>query len=230
MESKIILIVGLLFFAFRFYAQNKEKSNSKIIKNKPTGKEIVLQLNALNFFNLTDKKDLKITKDEFEKSYDELNFFEGHMKEDLSFTDNRFYFIDSEALFEGGGLIQYLETVKVSFDKLNLKLLISDEFNDMTDKYWLHRIKLNGKEYVAFNDNFGNYDWTIAYLNFIEMLNDQLKIQGSTEQFYPINSGNDGKIVLLTKEQFEFVKQNYPNDAEHPREINSWKNGFDFKN
>ncbi|MBZ4037572.1 hypothetical protein K6T82_22615 [Flavobacterium sp. 17A] len=231
MESKIILVLGLLFFvSFRFYAQKNDKNNNRINKNKLTGKEIVLRLNELNFFNLTDKKDLRITKEDFEKSYDELNFFEGYMREDLSFTDNRFYFIDSEALFEGGGLIQYLETVKISFDKLKLKLLISDEFHDMTDKHWLHTIKLNGKEYIAFDDDFGNYDWTIAYLNFIAMLNDQLQIQGSAEQFYPITSGNDGKIVLLTKEQFEFVKQNYPDDAEHPKEINSWKDGFDFKN
>lgn len=185
-----------------------------------------MQLNELNFFNLTDKEDLKITKDEFEKSYNELSFFEGHMREDLSFTDNRLYFVDCETLFEGGGLINYLETVKISFDKLNLKLLISDEFHDLTDKHWLHKIKLNGKEYVAFDDDFGNYEWTIAFLNFIEMLNDQLKIQGSIEQFYPISFGNDGRMVLLTKDQFEFVKQNYPDNAEHPKEISVWKDGF----
>lgn len=228
MESKVILVVGLLFFAFRVYAQKSEKKNPENYLKKLSGKEIVSGLNRLNFFNLTDKKDLKFAKDDFEKSYDELSFFEGHMREDLSFTDNRFYFIDSETLFEGEGLIQYLETVKFSFDKLNLKLLISDEFEDQTDKYLLHKIKLNGKEYVAFNNDFGNYDWTIAYLNFIEMLNDQLKIQGSDEQFYPISSGNDGKIVLLTNEQFEFVKENYPNDYNHPKEIKDWKDGFEY--
>lgn len=91
-------------------------------------------------------------------------------------------------------------------------------------------IKLNGKEYVAFDDNFGKYDWTIAYLNFIEMLNDQLKIQKSNQQFYPISSGNDGRIVLLTKDQFDFVKQNYPQDTNQPTEIKDWKNGFNFEN
>ncbi|WP_427873876.1 hypothetical protein [Flavobacterium sp. MMS24-S5] len=228
MESKIILVVGLLFAAFRLYAQKSENKNSDNYIKKLSGKEIVSELNRLNFFNLTDKKDLKIVKDDFEKSYDELSFFEGHMRDDLSFTDNRFYFIDSETLFEGEGLIQYLETIKVLFNKLNLKLLISDEFEDQTDKHLLHKIKLNGKEHIAFNNNFGNYDWTIAYLNFIEMLNDQLRMQGSKEQFYPISCGNDGRIVLLTKEQFEFVKANYPNDYNHPKEIIDWKDGFDY--
>lgn len=228
MESKIILVVGLLFFAFKLYAQKSENKNSENYIKKLSGKEIISELNRLNFFNLTDKKDLKIAKDDFEKSYDELSFFEGHMRDDLSFTDNRFYFIDSETLFEGEGLIQYLETIKVLFNKLNLKLLISDEFEDQTDKHLLHKIKLNGKEYIAFNNSFSNYDWTIAYLNFIEMLNDQLKMQGSKEQLYPISCGNDGRIVLLTKEQFEFIKANYPNDYNHPKEIIDWKDGFDY--
>ncbi|KRD63589.1 hypothetical protein ASE40_21530 [Flavobacterium sp. Root935] len=226
MESKIIFVVGfIIFFAFKFFAQNKNSDNN--IK-KLSGKEIVAELNRLNFFNLTDKKDLKITKEAFKKSYDELSFFEGHMKEDLSFTDNRFYFIDSETLFEGEGLIQYLETIKISFDKLNLKLLISEEFENQTDKHLLHKIKLNGNEYVAFDDNFGDHDWTIAYLNFIEMLNNELKIQGSEEQFYPISSGNDGRTVLLTRDLFEFVKENYPDDWEHPKNINEWKVGLNF--
>ncbi|MBL0739416.1 hypothetical protein JI750_21175 [Flavobacterium sp. GN10] len=228
MESKIILIVGLLFFAVKFYAQKREENKTERKINKLSGKEIVQELNRLNFFSLTDKNDLQITRYEFEKSYDQLNFFEGQMREDLSFTDNRFYFIDSETLFEGGGLIQYLETFKVLFDKLNLKLVISEEFESQTDKHLLHKIKLNGKEYVAFDNDFGNYDWTIAYSNFIEMLNDQLKMQDSNEQFYPISSGNDGKIVLLTKNQFEFIKGNYPNDYNHPKEIVDWKNGFEY--
>ncbi|MDR6764711.1 hypothetical protein J2Y38_004948 [Flavobacterium sp. 2755] len=220
----LILIIGLLFFAFKLKAQSNKKNEER----KLTGQQIVLELDRLNFFNITNNLDLKQSKTEFEKSYNDLYFFEGLMKDDLSFTDNRFYFIDSETLFEGGGLIQYLETVKISFNRLGLKLFISDELNVQTEKHWLHKIKLNGKEYIAFDNNFGENDWTIAYLNFIEMLNDQLKLQNSNEQFYPISSGNDGKIVLLTKEQFEFVKMNYPNSNDHPKEIIDWKKGLNY--
>lgn len=226
MESKIILILGLLFFSFKFYAQKRENNSSKKNKNKLTGKEIVLELDKLNFFNLTEKKDLKLTKEDFEKSYNELSFFEGYMKDDLSFTDNRFYFIDSEGLFEGGGLIQYLETVKDLFERLGLKLLTSDELNVQTEKHWLHKIKLNGNEYVAFDNDFGVKDWGIAYVNFIEMLNTELKLQNCKEQFYPISSGNDGRIVLLTDKQFKFVQANYPDNNEQPRKISDWKKDY----
>ncbi|SHG58715.1 hypothetical protein [Flavobacterium aquidurense] len=230
MESVTILVIGLLFFAFNLKAQNKSNKRKDLSndKSKLSGKEIVVELSKLNFFNLTDKLDLKTTKAEFEKSYNELSFFEGIMKDDLIFTDNRFYFIDSEALFEGGGLIHYLETVKVSFDKLNLKLVFSDEYNDQTEKHWKHTVRLNGKEYIAYDNDFGNNDWGISYINFIEMLNGELKLQQSAEQFYPITSGNDGKMVLLTNQQFEFVKANYPNDNEHPKKISDWKNAYGF--
>lgn len=230
MESVTILVIGLLFFAFRLNAQNKDNYKGSLSNNKSnlSGKEIVAELSKLDFFKLTDKSDLKITKAEFEISYNELSFFEGLMKEDLIFTDNRFYFIDSETLFEGGGLIQYLETVKLSFDKLNLKLVFSEEYNNQTEKYWKHTIRLNGKEYIAFDNDFSENDWGISYLNFIEMLNSELKLQQSKEQFYPITSGNDGRIVLLTNEQFEFVKSNYPNNGEHPKKVSEWKNSYGF--
>jgi len=215
MNKTLLLLFSFLFLSCNSKSQNniteKEPEKNQIIaKTKLTGKQIIEELEKLNFFNLTEKKDLKEAKAEFEKSYNELNFFEGKMKgESLIFTDNRFYFIDTETLFEGGGLIQYLETVKKSFDKLNLKLEFSDEFNNQTERHWTHKIKLNGKEYVAYDNDFGDNDWGISFINFIEMLNDQLKIQKSNERFYPISSGNDGRMVLLTKEQFEFVKTNY---------------------
>ncbi|MCD0467310.1 hypothetical protein [Flavobacterium sp. ENC] len=231
MNKVIIVVFSFLFFGCNSKAQNNSKINdieNLVIKNKTkmTGKQVISNLENLNFFNLTNKSDLKTAKIEFEKSYNELSFFEGVMNEDLTFTDNRFYFIDSETLFEGGGLIQYLEIIKQLFDKLNLKLVISDEVNIQTEKHWTHKIKLNGKEYSAYDSDFGELDWGIAYINFIEMLNDQLKLQNSDNQFYPISSGNDGRIVLLTKEQFEFVMVNYPSDKNNPKNINDWKKKF----
>ncbi|MEN2403044.1 hypothetical protein GKZ90_0024875 [Flavobacterium sp. MC2016-06] len=228
-----IALISFLIFGCNTKGQDDiqlKNSENLVIKNatKMKGKEIVAKLERLNFFDLTNKSDLKATKIEFEKSYNDLNFFEGIMNEDLSFTDNRFYFIDSETLFEGGGLVQYLETVKPLFEKLHLKLIFSDEFNNQTEKHWTHRIKLNNKDYSAFDNDFGENDWGISYVNFIEMLNDQLSLQGSDEQFYPISSGNDGRIVLLTREQFDFIKVNYPNDNNSPKEMNQWRSNYGF--
>lgn len=232
MNKVKILLLCFLFLSCNSKAQdeinkNNVENNSEKPKPKLTGKQIVVELEKLKFFNLTDKDELNESKLEFEKSYNELNFFEGKLRgESLIFTDNRFYFIDCETLFEGGGLTQYLEIVKVTFDKLHLKLNFSDELNNQTEKHWTHKIKLNGKSYTAYDNDFGELDWEIAFVNFIEMLNDQLKLQKSNERFYPISSGNDGRMVLLTKEQFDFVKTNYPNDKDHPKELTEWKVGY----
>lgn len=87
---------------------------------------------------------------------------------------------------------------------------------------------MNSREYIAFDNNFSKQDWNIAYVMFIEMLNEELEIQNSEERFYPISSQNDGRMVLLTKKQFEFIKENYPNDKEHPKELAVWKKKIIF--
>jgi hypothetical protein len=230
MKQFAFLIFSILVLGCNSKAQNnipktENKSFEKSNKTKLSGKQIVEELEKLNFFNLTSKSELNAEKLEIEKSYNELNFLEGKSKdESLEFLDNRFYSIDSEELFEIGGLIEYLKIVKPTFEKLGLKLNYSNEKSSQTKEYWKHTIELNGKEYVAFDNNFGELDWGIAYVKFIEMLNAELEAQKSEERFYPISAQNDGRIVLLTKKQFEFVKENYPNDNEHPKTLEDWKN------
>lgn len=229
MRKYLYLIFSFLAFGCNPKSQNKtsKTENKSVVKNDKTklnGKQVVEELEKLNFFNLTSKSELNEEKLDLEKSYNELNFFEGKLRgKTLEFLDNRFYFVDSEDLFEAGGLTNYLKRVKPIFEKLGLKLDYSNEKRIQTDKYWKHTIELNGKEYVAFDNNFGELDWGIAYVKFIEMLNAELKLQKSEEKFYTISSQNDGKIVLLTQKQFDFVKVNYPNDNEHPKELELWK-------
>ncbi|WP_172281757.1 hypothetical protein [Chryseobacterium sp. LAM-KRS1] len=201
--------------------------NSKGQENKVrlTGDQVIIELENLHFFGLTEKEDLEESKANFKDSYERLHFFEGKERDDsTTFTDNRFYSIDCEVLFESEGLIEYLEIVRKAFDKLGLELKVSDEFSKQNKKHWLHKIKLNGKEYIAYDNDFGMYDWDISVVNFIRMLNDQLSMQNAGEKFYPIRSGNDGMMVLLTKEQFDFVRANYPNDKDHPKELSEWEN------
>ena len=230
MKQILLLTFSFIIFACNSKAQNndlktEEKTAEKNIKSKLNGKQIVHELEKLNFFNLTDKAELNAEKIELEKAFNELNFFEGKLRgETLNFVDNRFYSIDSEELFEIGGLTNYLKIVKPTFEKLGLKLHYSNEKSSQTKEYWKHTIELNGKEYVAFDNNFGELDWGIAYVKFIEMLNAELEAQKSDERFYPISAQNDGRLVLLTKKQFEFVKENYPYDNEHPKTLEDWKN------
>lgn len=201
-----------------------EQNKSEIVV-KLSGKEIVSELDKLEFFNLTDESELETAKQEFAESKDKWNFFSGTIRgETTDYTDNRFFAVDCETLFETDGLTEYLDKVKSSFEKLELKLDYANEKSEQTDNYWKHTIELNGTEYVAFDGQFTNYDWGIAYLNFIKMLNSELKNQNSENRFYPIKCDNDGEMVLLTFKQFDFAKKHFPNDNEHPKKLSEWKN------
>lgn len=197
-------------------------------EEKPTkklsGKEVVEKLEELGFFKLTDESELEEVQVAFQESYTEWGLFEGEMRgETLQFKDNRFYRIDCEALFEVGGLTEYLSPVQRSFHKLGLELAFDNEKSDQDSNRWIHTIELNDTEYTAFDGSFSHDDWNIAFVNFIEMLNAELSRQSSNEQFYPVRGGNDGAMVLLTSKQFEFVRAHYPRDEGHPMTMGEWK-------
>jgi hypothetical protein len=191
-----------------------------------SGKEVVTELEQHGFFRLMDASEVEAAKNNLIELYHRLKVFDGTLKDDvLEYTDNRFYAIDAEELFEIGGLEIYLKLAKTSFDKLNLKLEFANEqsIDTYEGKGWYHSIDINGKTYVAFDGKFGYKSWERAYINFIVMLNDQLRLQGSKEQFYPIICDNDGRMVLLTKKLFEIVQKYYPKDNQHPMELEQWK-------
>ena len=223
-----LLFIGLL----SCNSQKKEQKDNVLSENteseivsKLSGKEIVSELDKLEFFNLTDKSELETVKQEFAESKDKWNFFSGTMRgETTDYTDNRFFTVDCETLFETDGLTDYLDKVKFSFEKLGLKLNYVNEKSEQTENYWKHTIELNGTEYIAFDGQFTEYDWGIAYLNFIKMLNSELENQNSENRFYPIKCDNDGEMVLLTFKQFDFAKKHFPNDKEHPKKLSEWRN------
>lgn len=230
--SKLLLFVTSLFLLgcnSKPQQITDPESKQTVTTVKLTGKQIADGLDKRHFFDLTDTTDLTETKLAVEDSYNTLHFFDGKMKgETIQYTDNRFYVIDCEELFEIGGLTKYLDVLKIPFEKLHLKLEYSNDESIQDEKHWKHTISLNGKQYTAYDENFNDADWDIAFINFIEMLNDQLSRQGSIEAFYPINGGNGGKMVLLTPEQFQFVQANFPDDENLPKSLNVWRTVYKF--
>lgn len=220
---KIICITFLVFTLFSLNACG-QKGHTNSNQDKINGDTLIHLFTQTDFFNLTDSEYLDSARDYLKDYYESYDYFGGYTYPDsLRYVDYRFYFIDSEELFELGGLTEYLDLVKPTFDKLGLKLEYKNEQNISDEYHWKHTIEVNNKEYIAFDGKLESFDlWDKAYLNFIELLNDQLVLQGSNELFYPIRSDNDGMIVMLTKNQFDIVKKYYPNDNEHPKKIDNW--------
>lgn len=231
------LLIFVFIATFLSCNSKKNSASSKIrnenpktqVQKKLNGKEIVDGLEELGYFILTDSIELKEVKVDFEKSYTDLTFFQGPTRgETLDFMDNRYFWVDCEELFEIGGLTEYLGQVQRTFKKLGLNLDYGNEQSSQDEINWKHTIEINGNEYVAFDGQFSDIDWGIAYVNFIEMLNSELRHQGSSEQFYPINCANDGSFVLLTVQQLVFVNSHYPINKEHPTTMSNWKNAVGF--
>lgn len=226
--------IFLIVIISTFWACNSKKDNAisktknsnpeKVVQKKLSGKEVITELEKLDYFNLTSESELDTVKADFEKAYSDLNSFQGPMRgETLNFMDNRYYWVDCQELFKIGGLTEYLAQVKPTFEKLGLELEFVNEKSEQDQNSWKHTIELNKNEYTAFDGKFSDLDWEVAYINFLEMLNAELRRQNSDEQFYPINSGNDGMFVLLTLKQLDFINKNYPIDNEHPTTMSNWK-------
>ena len=65
--NKTLLLFSFLFLSCNSKSQNniakKETEKHQVIaKTKLTGNQIIIELEKLNFFNLTEKKDLKETR------------------------------------------------------------------------------------------------------------------------------------------------------------------------
>lgn len=225
----LIFAVLLIILGCR---SNSEKASSKIRNENPEpikveilkGKEFIRELEKLGYFKLTEPDKVNEVKSDLLETLDEHNFFLTKTEdESLIYLDNRFYFVDSEELFEIGGLKEYLQLVNPSFEKLGLQFDFEKEVSLDDGDYWKHTIEINGREYIAFDGPFDDDVWKLAYANFIEMLNSELSIQGSNEKFYVIRSGNDGSIVMLTYQQFALINNSYPGTRDMPIELNDWK-------
>lgn len=230
MKKAYILLTTLIFVLG--CRTNTDKASSKI-RNKnpvhsnaeiPKGATFIKELEELEYFKLTEPDKVSKVKIELLETLEEHNFFLTKTEdESFIYLDHRFYSIDSEDLFEIGGLIEYLELVRPSFNKLGLAFDFKNEVSLDVGDYWKHTIEINGRLYNAFDSPFNDDEWELAYANFIEMLNSELAIQGSDEKFYAIRSGNDGSIVMLTNQQFFLITTSYPSPQDNPIELADWK-------
>ena len=197
----------------------------KIKKGTPNSHEIVDQLERLGYFRYTEKNDLEELKMEISSGLKEGHCLSTIYSDKSPYTakELRHYGLDGEALFEEGGFLDCLMAIKPTFDKMGLELTFSnyvEEWDPEND--WLnHRITINGKEYTIFK-NFKGVGWAEAAQRFADIINDQLRIQGTDERLYLANGGNDGMAIFLTEKQFELLDPILKNPNERPQRIEVW--------
>lgn len=194
----ILCIMGLFSFS----------SKKRIPIN---GSELINKLTESGYFKYADSKDIEALKNDLRDSYEKYKILSTIIDEKtLLPKDYRLYFCDGEALFEIGGIEEYLGYAKHAFEKRGLKLVWENEISEENGNNWSHKITVNGKEYIAFHGSMKRMDiWGTAQLNFYRLLNDQLELQQSNERIYPISGGEEGQFAFLTKEQFDLISSNF---------------------
>ena len=234
MKTAIILISGLIVLTVLIFLFSKAKKKNEPLAIVPsekavstiTGQMVVDTLNVLGYFKYTDAQNIDTLKKEIAIIYNKYKVLTT-----VSYTMppfepfcRRLYTCDGETLFELGGIIDYLKDIKPTFDKLNIPLQWNDDLysEDATE----HSIIINNKKYFAFKGNPNDpRAWGIATKNFVEIINDQLHMHHSDESVYPILFNNDGRIIFLTRPQYDFIFA-YFDKKESPMEINLWWDSF----
>ncbi len=213
----------LLVFALLILVSSCEGVNEEANSKKYPSSKIIHTLDSLGYFNLTPLEELDSLKTDLIETYESLNLFEGKRFYDSSkYVDHRFYWLDGEELFEDGGIINYLNEIKPTFDKLGLNLEFKNDSIAIAKSNLVHSIVINDSNYLAFNGKMDYSSWGVATYNFAKIINNIFERQGSSERIYLISGGNDGRMVILTNEMHSYLKSVYQIDDEFPMEVDEW--------
>ena len=183
------------------------------------------QLDQLGYFKYADPSDIEHLKLEIAKGLVEGHYIvhvEGPAP-GYKVLDPRHYILDGEDLFEQGGIVDSLKEMTPFFEKLNIKMTISGHLEEYdAENQWLnHEITINDKKYVIF-ENFEGYGWGEVAQRFADMVNDQLRLQGSNERLHLIYGGNDGRAIFLTDELRDLVSRYIKDSRERPLQTEEW--------
>lgn len=222
----VIVAAAIIYVGLRY---NKAKAQSNVAKSesnydKKAAEDFVKRIDELGYFKYTDSSKLDSLKISIVAGFDPENELTTIWDDNTGVPqDYRYYSCDGESVYEQGGVTDLLKALQPSFDKFGFKCEISAHFEEWDDKNkWLnHRITINGTEYVIFK-NFKETGWGEAVKRISEILNEELAKQAKDERIYLASGGNDGRLIFLNKELYEYIYSVYKNPMWKPLELEEW--------
>jgi len=123
---------------------------------------------------------------------------------DPMYLDYRMYNADAEDLAEGG-IGELLEKMRPLHKNIGANSSIRDD--KTSEKY---DVVINDKRYSIFTaETIGSFDsWEIAFVRFLNITNELLKNANSQERLYGMYGGNDGIVIFLTEDLYQFITEN----------------------
>lgn len=222
----------VLYGCYKVITRGKKRSTTPPKKKEflsiEKAKEFVNQLSALGYYKYADANDIDSLKMDLVESISEYGVL-STLHDDETYTpkDYRYYHLNGETVFEKSGFANYLEDMKRLFDKIGLKLDVSNHFAESNAATGFnHELTVNGKRYVILHEFQENYGWGVAAKEFAELINDQLEIQNKDERLYLISGGNEGVAVFLTESQFQLIDKLFIDNEWKPLPIDRWSKRY----
>ena len=131
------------------------------------------------------------------------NYLDSEWNEACVSADNRGYPADNEDLAEGqvGATILLMKPV-LAQEGVKLDTVV-DDFGD--EKY---EVVINGQRHLIYDSEAlaSANIWSVALKRLLEIVNGLLEEAGSSERLYGVYGGNDGRVMLLTPEMYDFIE------------------------
>lgn len=226
------MVIGIAIFIASREKGNplNDYINSK--KNsKTTAKEFVNKIDSLGYFKYTDEKHLKDLKQNHLDSFDSGGSWGGIWDDETNTpVDNRYYICDGESVYEQDGFTEMLDEMKSTFERIGFTMTIKNHFEEWdNEKEWLnHRITINGNVHIIFK-NFKGYGWGEAVQRLAEILNSEFEKQNIKERVYLINGGNDGSLIVLDEDLYNYFYDVFTDPQWKPLEVKEWVKVMDVK-
>ena len=194
---KTLLVTLLLCTIISCGPNNKDVSKTRVINEQAEAKDgnFVKQLIEKDFLKYAEKTVIILP-------VDSLDIYDP--------STNKFAHIDAEELaeFNFDFFLPQLNKMLIKRD-VNLSVKTTDDYERTNDIVInRERINLYSQEELK-NESF----WNTAPRNFFKKLNQILEEKGSDEKFYLVYEGNDLSTFLLTKSQYEIIRNHYQNEV-----------------
>ncbi len=195
--------------------------------SKEQSEDFVQKLESYGYFEHAEIQNTELLKKKMIDALVEQRMLATEYTNDRKFTplDFRLFILDNEALYEEGGFLDAINNMQPLFDKINFKIDISNHTEEVDDtNTWIdHKVTVNEKEYIIFENYKGGYGWGEAAQRFAEIINDQLQLQSKEDRIYLINGE---EAIFLNDNQFKVIDDFLKDKSYKPLKVEDWCKQF----
>ena len=212
-KKNIIWLFLILSLTWCFWENTKEVPQL-------SSEQYIEKLSQLWYFKYVETEEIDRVKEEMSRSFTKYNtffyssYFDYNDKIAIS-SDYRSASFDIETIGESGWIKKSLDRIAPIFERVWAKFSYTEDIDIFEDNHYVHKIILNQTEYIIYDGDISDFEWPrISTINFLEMVNTELKKQWINEKLYLFW---EWSVILLSDEIHDFIlplcsEREYPNN------------------